>query len=572
MTIRMAHIKFASFCLLVILTCAVLPATAQETWEKEGEGEIKDLQIELTKERTLILPRANRYFEKVPPRPFEPIVPAIAYQVKNLSNPAPNFVPIIRPLRIKQEELTKLYGNYLSGGIGNYASFMVDGSVSTKRDKVKMLGADFYWRGFGRGPVDGDQSAQSNTRINLFGQTVTEAALVGANVTYLNQRGYFYGYAPGSDIDREALKQVYQTLSAKLSIENRKKGNVNYRLQGGFSRIADAYVTSEAEWTAGLAGDYLLKNKARIELVADLSFIQRKDSAFDQSRNLVRLQPAYVFSPADRLDLTIGVNLAITNDAFVDGSGGFKAYPHVKGVYRASDNFSAYAMLTGDLDKVNVHTLTTQNFWLDANQVMIHTERSAQLEGGIQAAVGSRFNTRMGVSFASLRSPYFYVTARDPFDPGGVSVGLPVDKFELVYDKSMTQVNPYAEATYYHAEAFSTTLRMDYFSYKTEVQAEAWHRPTYRADLRMQYNLVNKLFLQGGFIVQGGMKAQDPANIGQVVTLATAADLQFKVRYFFSKQLSAFVQLDNLLANQYPIYLNYPARGFQGLVGASWSF
>ena len=37
--------------------------------EKENEGEIKDLEIEMTKERQVILPRANRLFEKVPPRP-----------------------------------------------------------------------------------------------------------------------------------------------------------------------------------------------------------------------------------------------------------------------------------------------------------------------------------------------------------------------------------------------------------------------------------------------------------------------------------------------------------------------
>jgi outer membrane receptor protein involved in Fe transport len=99
----------------------------------------------------------------------------------------------------------------------------------------------------------------------------------------------------------------------------------------------------------------------------------------------------------------------------------------------------------------------------------------------------------------------------------------------------------------------------------------AWHRPTFRGDLRVEYNLFGKIYLQAGLVFQGGMKAQDPGT-GLIQTLSTATDINFKARYFLSKQLSAFVQLNNLLSNQYPIYLNYPARGFQAMVGASWSF
>jgi outer membrane cobalamin receptor len=49
-------------------------------------------------------------------------------------------------------------------------------------------------------------------------------------------------------------------------------------------------------------------------------------------------------------------------------------------------------------------------------------------------------------------------------------------------------------------------------------------------------------------------------------------DLNFKVNYFVSKQFSAFVQLNNVLSSNYQLYLNYPVRGFQAMVGASWSF
>lgn len=93
----------------------------------------------------------------------------------------------------------------------------------------------------------------------------------------------------------------------------------------------------------------------------------------------------------------------------------------------------------------------------------------------------------------------------------------------------------------------------------------------YQADFRIKANFYDKIFLQAGLLMQGGMKAMDPGT-SAVITLSPATDLNVRVRYFFSRQLSAFVQLENILSNTYPLYLSYPARGFQAMAGVSWSF
>ncbi len=540
----------------------------QEQWEKEGE--IKDLEIEMTKERQLILPRANRYYEKIPARPFEPIVPAITYDVKRFSFASPNYTAVIRPLRLKQEELSKLYGNYVSGGIGNYTSFFVEGSVATKRDKNKLLGADFYWRGFGKGPVDDDHSASSVTRLTLFGKKVTENITTRGDLNYNNNRVYFYGFQPGTDVDREKLKQVYETFSAKASFENSKKGDFNYRVSGGYSYLRDAYLASEGEVSLGLKSDYALKGSSRLTLAVDVFLINRKDSLYSQSRNLVRIQPAYEFLPLENLKITAGFNLALTNDDFPD-AGSVHIYPHVTGRYTSNERVTFYAGFSGNMDKVNLHTLSTENPWLNSNNPITHTNRQFELDGGMESSLGNKLTTKFGLSFASLKNLYFYQNIRDGFDPAGQLVGIPFDKFDLAYDNTTGRLNPYGEATYTQSEVFSAAFRFDYFQYTTEAITQPWHRPTYRGDLQMRYNLFDKVLLQAGVVAQGGMKALDPVN-GQTVALDPAFDVNLRGRYFFSKQISAFIHLDNLLSNQYPLYLSYPARGFQAMVGASWSF
>jgi hypothetical protein len=551
----------------------VLAATVgygQEQWEKEGEGEIKDLEIEMTKERLLILPRATKYFEKIPPRPFEPIVPAIMYDVKTLSYSSPNYAPSIRPLRLKQEELSRLFGNYLSGGFGNYTSFMVEGSVATKRDKDKLLGADFFWRGFGKGPVDQANSASSTTRLTVFGKSISTAVTTEGSLNYNNSRVYFYGYAPGTDVDRDKLKQTYETFSARASIENTKKADFNYRFTGGYSYMRDAYVAEEGELSLGTKGDYKLKVNSRFLFEADLFLINRKDSLYSQNRILVHIQPAYEFVSKERLTIVAGVNLALMNDA-LPGASSFYVYPKLTGRYKAGDRMVLYGSLTGNLDKVNLHTLASENQWLNSNNQMTHTDRAIDIDAGVEGSMGKKLTGKLGASYATLKNLYFYRNVRDSFDPAGTSVGVDFDKFDLVYDKTTSRFNPYAEATLTHSDALSFTLRGDYYSYTTEVIAQAWHRPTYRADFRIRYNLYNKIFLQAGLIAQGGLKAFEPVT-GAVVNIDPALDIGFRGRYFLSKQISAFIQLDNLLVKDYPLYLGYPSRGFQGLVGASWSF
>lgn len=561
---------YRPFLIASLVMFAVLGAFGQETWEKEGEGEIKDLEIELTKERQLTLPRANRYFEKVPPRAFEPIVPAITYDVRNFSFKSPNFIPAIRPLRVKQEELARLSGNYVSGGIGNYTSFLAEGSISTKRDKKKLLGADFFWRGFGQGPVDGDNSASSNTRVALYGKSVTDAVTFTGDLNYTNQRGYFYSYAPATDVSRDNLKQMYETFAARVGAENTKPGEFNYKTSLVYSYLKDNLVSSEGELSLSFDGKNQLKNGNRILLHADVFLINRKDSLFSNARNLIRIQPAYEFVPLEKLTIVAGLNLAFSNDDFNGTGSSLNAYPHVNARYQASDRVMLYGTLTGNLDKVNLHTLSAENFWLNSNNPMVHTNRAFELDGGLQTTLGRNVTAKLGASYATLKNLYFYQAVRDGFDLAGKPAGVAFDKFDLLYDKSTGRFNPYGEVSVTASDKLNLSLRMDYFNYSTEVLPAAWHRPTYRGDFRIHYDLFNKIYLSAGLIVQGGMKAVEPVT-GIVRTLDTAADLNFKGRYFFSRQLSAFVQLDNILSTQYPIYLGYPARGFQAMVGLSWS-
>jgi hypothetical protein len=133
------------------------------------------------------------------------------------------------------------------------------------------------------------------------------------------------------------------------------------------------------------------------------------------------------------------------------------------------------------------------------------------------------------------------------------------------------RTNFYVSLLYTHSDVAKVSLQGDYFAYATDEIPEAWHRPGYRVTLGASYNLFEKIIFNADMIMQGNMKAFDP-EADKTVKLKSAFDLNFRAEYLVSDTFSAFVDLNNITSNKYPVFLNYPVRGFQVGVGITWKF
>jgi outer membrane cobalamin receptor len=114
-------------------------------------------------------------------------------------------------------------------------------------------------------------------------------------------------------------------------------------------------------------------------------------------------------------------------------------------------------------------------------------------------------------------------------------------------------------------------MRADYYSYTMNKLEYPWQRPTYKFGFYSSYKMFDKVLLTANLIAQGGAKAYDNET-NKVVTLKSALNLEGKVRYFISKPISVYVEVNNALNNKYPIYQFYQARGIMVSAGLSWSF
>ncbi|MBL7877065.1 MAG: hypothetical protein JNL53_15470 [Cyclobacteriaceae bacterium] len=531
---------------------------AQEEW---GEGEIEKVEIEIVKERQIVLPKANRNFEKVPPRPVEPIKPEITYDFKNIKFATPEFNPAIRPLRLKQEEITKIYGNYFSAGLGNYASPYLDAYITNKRDKAKFYGVKAFHHSFGQGPVDKNNSASGNTEVGMFGKSFGKQATVGGFANYENITTHYYGYTPGVDVDKSQILQSYNIFSLGGDVQNSTTSPFNYKLLGSFSYLDDHYKAKESEVVLGFKGDYEISKAGKILIGSDYYLISRKDEQVEaEPRHIFKVKGGYEFSVMDDLVLMIGTNVVLENDTLGKDKS-LHIYPDVRASYPLNKSVEVYASLTGDIDKVSLHSLARENAWLNSNIGINNTNRTIEFLGGIKGKLGSKVSFGGGFGFANLKELYFY--QNDPTDRA---------KFITVFDEGNTKrTNLYGELGFTHAQTARMLLRADLFGYSTDQVAEAWHRPTYRVSFNSSYNLYSKILFNVDLITQGGAKALNVDN-NSVVTLDPAIDLNVKASYFLSKKVSVFVKGSNLLSSDYQLYLNYPVRGVQVMGGVTWVF
>jgi hypothetical protein len=531
------------------------------------DGEIQKVEIQIVKDKQITLPKADRNFEKVPPRPAEPAKPEITYDFKKVAFTTPDYNPAIRPLKLKTEPISKIYGNYLAAGYGTYSSPYLEGYATTKRDKNKFYGVKLFHQSFGSGPIDSGNSSSGTTEIKGFGRIIGQSIAAGGFVSFENRSAKFYGELP-SVFKGNALAQSYSYYSLGADVGNSNKSDFNYNLRGGFSYLKDNFSSSENEINLNFVADYKIDDKKRIFVNADYFLMSRKYAQEGaQARHLFRVKPSYQFSPLENLSLSIGLNFVFQNDTL----GTVKSvnlYPNVSASYELTSGFQVYASLTGDIDKVTLHSLSRENIWIEPNAKLNHTNRTFDFSGGLKGKLAGKFAFNTGIALTSFKNLYLY---RNDLTNG--------EKFNVVYDQgNVTRTNLFGEIGFSSANKVKMLARLDLFGYSAGVEAEAWHRPTYRFAFTSSYNLYNKFLFDVDMLAQGGMKAlsidQKLANTYtyKTVTIGAAFDLNVKASYLVSNQFSVFFKASNVFNNQYQQYLYYQVRGAQFLLGAAYSF
>lgn len=537
---------------------ATTAALAQTPWEDGGE--IEDAKVIIEKDRKIELPKAPRNFEPAPPLPGDNTQDSdFRYNFRDITMQVPAADPQIRVFTIKEDPLDKLYANYVKLGIGNYLSPYAELFTNTKRNERFSAGLHAKHLSSVYGPVDRRNSGTGENAVSVFGKHFGDAVTLNGGIKYQRNKYYFYGYDPSAEVDRDTIRQAFNIVSVNAGIrDNFSDSDISFSLEGDFKYLSDRFDARELQANLAFELDYLLSEELTATIRADLLASEYRNER-SINRNLFRIAPSFAYN-MEPLAIEGGFNVVYDNDSLPNHQN-LKLFPFIKAAYSLTGDIQLYGSVSGDVKEQTLMSFVSENPWLMPDVGLLHTIQPLELAGGVRGALFRDMAFDAGFSVGDYKNMHYFVN--DAAD---------TTKFAIIYDtRGTTLFNLYGELGYSASQVFRAGLRGDYFGYDTRSVDEAWHKPKYKLTASGFYNIYDKIAVTADAYFMGGIKAQRPGG-QESVNLDPIVDINMKLDYLFSDRFAAFLSFNNLLAENYSRYLNYPSQGLLVMGGIGYSF
>jgi len=540
--------------LLVVVMFFSLASFAQD-----DENDLRK-NFQITKNAKIELPTANRNFEKITYQPPKPTYKPQQYATKDVGLKIPKLDSKLQILTLKPPALTKLYGNYIKAGAGNYGTAYLDAFLNNKRSDKLSYGLHAKQLSSAHGPVNKSNSGVSNTSAEGYVRYYTNNVILRGNAGYYRNRYNYYGYN-GEAFNKDTIKLVYNTYNVNVGLENaNQSATFKYNANAGYYNISNNRGTSESEVLVTNASSYKIDENKSIESSSMLSLTTYKTNVSSINRDFYQIKPKFVMK-ADKYILKAGFNVAYTNDTV---SPKLHIYPSVNVDYILMDKtVIAFAGIDGEMQKNTFRSFVAQNPYLRNNVALLHTNKALEFYAGFKGNLTQKLNYKAQISYASYKNLSF-------FNNYFVS---DVSKFDIVYARGTSAiVNFNAELSYEQSERFRIGALVNAYSYNiSQDVGQALQRPSFTTTLLATYNIQKKIFFNANIYYISGLRAENFVT-KQVINMPNITDVSLKVDYRFSDVFSAFIEANNILGKKYQRYYNYSVKGFNTIAGLTYSF
>lgn len=486
-------------------------------------------------------------------------------------------ISAIKPKLINVETTEEMRRNYLKAGFGNYTMPYVELFTNSLSSKDFSIG--FHARHLSStGDIeDYATSAFSQNEADLSVSRYFKESVFEGKLYYDRNVVHYYGFKPDEYTDSlsdDDLRQRYSQFGANLKLASNKRRNdeLNYMAALHVYHLSDLYETSELN--IGLRSNINTRNEFfdfvdKQELGSDINidFYNNKDTLLSQGTMVAELRP-YLRLNFEFLDLTLGARGVMASDSASD----FYIYPDVRASYQVIPGYLRfYATVTGGLQRNSFRSVTDANPWVSSLFPLGFTSTKYDFKGGVTGKVDATLDYNFSVSYAEVENMLFFnndfLMPYSPDFPQNFG-----NKFTGIYDDA-TVTTVSLELGYQQTRFFNLLLRAKYHDYQPATQAKPWHKPAFVASLSGKYLFNQKLSFSGDLFFNSTTYAQVIDNGTTSIEENKAfADLNLGMEYRFNDRVSAFVNLNNVLATRYYRWYNYPSQRINAMGGFTFSF
>lgn len=506
-------------------------------------------------------------------------VPVMNYSIMPRMASVKPVIETLPAVKLVAEPLSKLYRNYLRGGVGNYSALYGELFMSSLRSKDYLTSIRLKHQSAAGKIADYGPPANSRNEAEIAASKYFKEHTLSGNIYYNRDGLHLYGYKPDdypdTVIEKDDVKQHYSTVGVTTSFGSNYKSDdkLNHSFGLSYYHLAGMYDNSEnnVKFTTTLdkrVDLFKIEKDQVIGVNAGYNFLNQNDSLSRINSGIFLLNP-FIKAQLNEYSFMAGFKLNIASDSVTKAH----FYPVAEARIELIPNaLKLYAGINGGMERTSLQGMTEQNLFVSSVLPWNYVYDKFKIYGGFQSNISRSFNFNGSVSSSSYDNYPLFITDTSAFL---------LNSFSLVYDK-ISSVKIKGELEFVKSEHLRLALNGTYTHYNTDGQQYAWYKPAYEFELTGRYNMQNKIIITAKAVLNGPVWASVPVEVQYILPgpkyimeaqkIKGWADINLGAEYRFTKALSFWVNLNNLTNSKYNRWYNYRSYGINIMGGVSYSF
>ncbi len=475
----------------------------------------------------------------------------------------------ITPARLVNAPLTKLYRSFLKLGFGNYLAPYAELRINSLRSKKSQWGIDLkHYSINGKVKLDNDQKVKPgyfDNSVNVYGKKIFNKSFLSGRITGAYDGGNFYGYNPNAAfgdtlLPKEQIKQNYVKLGGGIRMGSTHKDSLhlNYESSLDYFYTYDNY--KNFEQAAVLSADF--NERFRSGTIYGIGvggeYYYTSESIDSVNNTVIRLNP-WFGKNTNEFIYKIGLGLGLdVHGKDIDPL----IYPEaLLQINMVQGVLMPYFGVDGHLQVNNYRRVVEENRYIAPGLKVENTHHKIRGYMGLKGSFSREISYDLNASYSLIDNLPFFVN--DTVDILG-------NTFNVVYD-SIDLMKIHGELKHMQTDRLSGLLSVTWNQYKMQGQEKPWHMPSLIVSLTEQYNLHNKILVDlEAFYVGKRYAAPSPLDT-DLLTLKGYVDLNLGVEYRYTKILSGFIRLNNILGARNQSWNYYSGMGFNVMFGLTYA-
>lgn len=494
-------------------------------------------------------------------------------------------------VKLSENKMLKLYNGYVRAGIGS--TFMPLGEIyyNNTRSRKYVWGANIkhlssYGELKGYAPANFDR-----THYNAFGGIKQLNYSLLGDVHFNNYGVNRYGVEK-PNASKDSISQRFKEIGGQVKFLSHKMDSLklNYVMQLDVYNLKDKKPSDAAfanyfgnENNIALTTNFWYR-KGNTKYAADVNVFNNHfvygdaggkmnalDTAIDYKNTIVELKPLFTsYALGNKLKVQYGGDINLIFDKTTT----FAGYIIVDVKYAMFDNvLIPYVGVKGGVKQNTFKTLSEQNAFMQSNPTLKNESTPYNAYLGIKGILTKQMEFNAFASYSEVRNKALFVSDSSALHRNR-------NQFNVIYD-TMQIFMAEASLSYQLDEKIKIDGIGRFYNYLAKNNSYAWNLPVYQFIVRGNYVLNNKFIFsldvngEGGrrALVYDSLEANTGIEDGQInKKLGLIVDANIGVEYRYTSRISAFLQCNNVAAQQYFRWYKYPVQSFQVLGGVTFKF